>query len=137
MSAVLRSEEQAVATTVAEYSALLDAGMSKYTQLNAYFSEYLEAMRSAQGSAKIDPAERTRKQLFLNRLQSVIEQQQRENAAIEQRLVQAREVWVEARHRTQNMNNSLQEVVRLQRQEAFRRQEAQTEEEIMQRQNYL
>lgn len=136
MNAVLRSEEQAVATTVGEYAALLDTGMGKYQQLNDYFAEYLEAMRSSQNGLHIDPTERARKQLFLNRLQTVIEQQQRENSAIEQRLVQAREVWVEARHRAQNMHKRLAEVTRQEQQEVNRRQEAQDEEEIMQRQRY-
>ncbi|MFK7733968.1 MAG: flagellar FliJ family protein [Pseudomonadales bacterium] len=136
MSSVLRSEEQAVATTVGEYAALLDTGLGKYQQLNDYFAEYLEAMRSSQNGSNIDPAERTRKQLFLNRLQTVIEQQQRENSAIEQRLEQAREVWVEARHRAQNMNTRLEEVSRMEHQEINRRQEARDEEEIMQRQRY-
>lgn len=125
-----------MATTVTEYTALLDAGMGKYTQLTDYFNEYLDTMRTPQRGAQLDPVERTRKQLFLNRLQSVIEQQQRENAAIEQRLDQARELWVEARHRVQNMNNSVAEVTRQEHREINRRQEAQNEEEIMQRQNY-
>ncbi len=136
MSSVLHSEEQAVATTVGEYAALLDAGMGKYQQLNEYFTEYLQAMRNSQNESHLDPAERTRKQLFLNRLQTVIEQQQRENSALEQRLMQARELWVEARHRAKNMNDRLADVTRQEQQETVRRQEAHDEEETMQRQSY-
>ncbi len=136
MSALLRSEEQAVATSVSEYSNLLDIGLGKSKQLNDYFAEYLQAMRGSQNGSQFDPAERSRKQLFLNRLQSVIEQQQRENAVLEQRLAQAREVWIEARHRAQNMSSRLEDVTRLQLLERNRREEAQTEEEMLQRQSY-
>ncbi|MEM8500562.1 MAG: flagellar FliJ family protein [Pseudomonadota bacterium] len=136
MSAVLRSEEQAVATTVGEYAALLDIGMGKYQKLNEYFAEYLQAMRGSQSESHIDPAERTRKQLFLNRLQSVIEQQQRENNSIEQRLVQVRELWIEARHRAESMNDRLEDVTRQEQQEKNRRQQSHDEEETMQRHCY-
>ena len=104
---LLAGEERTVARQLGECRQKEQVEQQKLSSLQDYYSEYLESMRQAQHQPQTGVRDRVRQQLFLSRLQTVIERQQLEIQAIQSYTQRATELWISASRRERNMGDQL------------------------------
>ncbi|MFK8020149.1 MAG: hypothetical protein AB8B86_10300 [Pseudomonadales bacterium] len=130
---LLVGEERTVARQLGECRQKEHIEQQKLSSLQDYYNEYLENMRQAQLQRQTGVKDRVRQQLFLSRLQTVIERQQLEIQAIQSYTQRATELWISASRRERNMGDQLHGATRQLNVLSEQAADRQTEEESEQR----